>query len=61
MQRAGTKDRPGESMFKTVCAMLVGFLVGCTGLPPQQGSGVCAQKPGSYACQVNEYENAGGG
>ena len=48
-------------MFKTVCAMLAGFLVGCTGLPPQQGSGVCAQKPGSYACQVNEYENAGGG
>lgn len=47
-------------MIKMASALLLCVMLGCSATAPQQNS-QCSAKPGSYACQVIEYEDAGGG
>jgi len=41
-------------------AAMLAVLAGCAGnaAPPPGGYGVCAEQPGSYACQIDRYQNA---
>ena len=36
-------------------AVLLCVLVGCAGAPPP-GPSVCSTQPGTYACQIEQYE-----
>jgi hypothetical protein len=40
---------------------LVSLLAGCaaSSAPPPGGYGICAEKPGSYECQIERYKLAG--
>lgn len=43
-------------MFKLASAMILCILAGCAGTLPQ-GSSVCSTQPGTYACQIEQYQN----
>ena len=46
-------------MAKTLCALLLVALAGCSGLPQGQATSLaCAAGEASYACQVERYHNA---
>jgi len=40
-------------------AILLCVLAGCAGAPPQGGYSVCSTQPGTYACQIEQYQNVG--
>ena len=44
-------------MKTTTLALALCLLGGCSSAPPAS-YGVCAAQPGSYACQIERYENA---
>lgn len=42
---------------RTLCALLLAGLLGaCTGYRPPPGYAVCATQPGTWDCQVEQYE-----
>ena len=43
-------------MFKMASAMILCILAGCVGTSPQ-GVSVCSTQPGTYACQIEQYQN----
>jgi len=45
-------------MKRIAFAALLLMVAGCTAGPPIQSS-ICTMHPGSYQCQVEQYENAG--
>jgi len=44
-------------MIKITFALALCLLGGCAGAPASS-YGVCATQPGSYACQIERYQNA---
>jgi len=46
----------GDSMLKMVTAILLCVLAGCAGAS-SQGYAVCSTQPGTYACQIDQYQN----
>jgi hypothetical protein len=42
-------------MFKIASAILLCILAGCAGTAPPAAS-ACSTQPGSYACQIEQYE-----
>jgi len=44
-------------MTRLACFALAALLTGCASAPPSS-YGVCATEPGSYACQIERYQNA---
>lgn len=43
-------------MFRAASASLLCLLLGCTSTPPPAYS-VCSTQPGTYACQIEQYQN----
>ena len=43
-------------MLKMVTAILLCVLAGCAGAS-SQGYAVCSTQPGTYACQIDQYQN----
>ncbi len=43
-------------MFKAMNAAILCVLAGCAAAPPQAYS-ICSTQPGSYACQIEQYQN----
>ena len=43
-------------MSRIASALCLCILAGCAGAPPQAYSSACAAEPGSYACQIEQYE-----
>ena len=43
-------------MFKLAIAMLLCLLAGCASHALQGGS-ICTTQPGTYACQIEQYQN----
>jgi hypothetical protein len=43
-------------MIKWVSAMLLCLAAGCTSTVPAEGYSVCSTEPGSYACQIEQYQ-----
>ena len=46
-------------MKRITIGVLLLMIAGCTSGPPIQSS-ICTLHPGSFQCQVEQYENAGG-
>ncbi|MDB5826264.1 MAG: hypothetical protein JWQ73_484 [Variovorax sp.] len=46
-------------MIKAASAVLLCVLAGCASSSPQVPS-VCATQPGTYACQIEQYEKVDG-
>jgi hypothetical protein len=44
-------------MFKMASAVLLCILAGCAGTSPP-GYSVCSTQPGTYACQIEQYQRA---
>ena len=45
-----------RAMSKYLCAWLLCLLAGCTTSTPPSYS-ICATQPGSYECQIEQYQN----
>ena len=43
-------------MHKLASAIFLSFLAGCASTPPHEYS-VCSTHPGTYACQIEQYQN----
>jgi len=53
----GGGARKMRAMTRWLCACLLTCLLGaCTGYRPPPGYGACASQPGSWDCQIEQYE-----
>ena len=55
----GRQTLMGEFVKKMLSAILLCVLVGCASAPPQSGYSICSTQPGTYACQIEQYQNVG--
>lgn len=44
-------------MRKLASAILLSVLAGCASTPPPHGYSVCSTQPGTYECQIEQYQN----